>query len=176
MKLTASLLAAISAASLSLSAWAADGSASGIYVNVDLGRSNVSSQVYEDSGDPASSLAIGYTFNRFFSVEAYVSSLSFKLLDSMFGDSSYYPSSHVGLAVASYLPLNNQLRLFGRLGAGTTTMHAGFPTGSSYNRTDYTVGAGVMYDITPTWSSRLGATRYTESKLSTVLVGFEYRF
>ena len=160
----------------SSNAVAADSKTSAVYVAVDLGRSTVSSKVVEESGDVVSSLAIGYALNRLVSVEAYASSLSFRLLDGLVGDHNYYPSSHVGLAVVGYAPLADQWRLFARLGAGRTTMHADMVNGSSYSRSDATLGAGLAYDMTNSWSVRLSATRYLQSKATTALLGLEYRF
>ncbi len=160
----------------SLSAYAEDQKTS-MYFSADIGRSSVSSHVYESKNDPAFGFALGYMLTPNVSVEAFWRGLSFRMLDSLYGDDSYYPSNHVGVAVVGGLPLGERTRLLGRLGVGRTTMESAYPSvRPDDHKTEASVGAGLAYDFAERWAIKLSVTRYTDTKVTTSLIGLDYRF
>lgn len=149
---------------------------SGVYVGAGVGSSSVSSHAVDSDNDPSLNVDVGYRFNQNFSAEIFARSLSFRLFDDLAGDSSYYPDSHVGVAVLGTIPLGNDFSLYGRLGVGRTEMKSGRKSKKDYNETDPSLGLGVRYALSPAWSINLEATRFTKTKVNTYLLGVQYDF
>lgn len=155
----------------------ADERQSSMYLGADFGRSSVSSHVYEEKSDPVFGFSFGYQVTPDASVEVFWRSLSFRMLDSLVGDDSYYPSEHLGVAIVGALPLSERVHLLGRLGVGRTTMTSAFPSSRpDDHKTEASVGAGLAYDFAQRWAVKFTVTGFTETKVSTTLIGFEYRF
>lgn len=98
------------------------------------------------------------------------------MFDGLIGDDSYYPDTHVGIAVLGNLPLNNAFSLYGRLGVGRTEMKSGRISNKDRSETDPSVGLGVRYAFGPAFSVNLEATRFTKSEVNTYLLGVQYNF
>ncbi len=155
-----------------LAAFAAEPAAASVYLGLDFGRSSV-----PPSGDPTLGFALGYSFSRSISIEAFTRILSFRPFGGLFGvDTSYYPDRHYGVAAVGTVPLSGGVGLFGRLGAGRTTMHADANSKADYYVTDPSLGAGLAYDFASRWSVKLSSTRFTKSKVTTKQLGLEFRF
>ena len=148
----------------------------GVYVGAGVGSSSVSSHTVDTDNDPSLNVDVGYRFNQNFSAEIFARSLSFRLFDGLFGDSSYYPDSHVGVAVLGTIPVGNDFSLYGRLGLGRTEMKSGRKAKQDYNETDPSLGVGVRYALSPAWSINVEATRFTKTKVNTYLLGVQYDF
>ncbi len=148
-----------------------------MYLSVDVGRSSVSSHVYESKNDPVYGFALGYTVAPNASVEVFWRSMSFRMFDWLAGDDSYYPSDHLGVAVVGGLPLGERTRVLGRLGVGRTTMESAYSSSRpDQHKTEVSVGAGVAYDFAERWALKLTVTRFTDTKVTTSLAGLDYRF
>ena len=148
----------------------------GVYVGAGVGGSSVSSHTVDSGNDPALNVDIGYRFNQNLSAEVFARSLSFRLFDGLAGDSSYYPDTHVGVAVLGTVPLANDFSLYGRLGIGRTEMKSGRKSKKDYSETDPSLGLGVRYALSSAWSINLEATRFTKTKVNTYLLGVQYNF
>lgn len=148
----------------------------GVYVGAGVGSSSVSSHTVDTDNDPALNVDIGYRFNQNFSAEVFARSLSLRMFDGLVGDSSYYPDTHVGVAVLGTVPLGNDFSLYGRLGIGRTEMKSGRKSKKDYNETDPSLGVGVRYALSPAWSLNVEATHFTKTKVNTYLLGVQYDF
>jgi opacity protein-like surface antigen len=173
-------ISAASAAVLALSAAVANaaGEEGGhAYVNFDIGRSSVRSKVDgSQDGDPVWGFGVGYAFNRHLGVELFGRSMSFRLFDGLFGDTNYYPQDHTGVSVVGTLPFDEHWAVFGRLGAGRTRMAAASTSLPDQHQTEATFGAGVRFDLTPSWGFKLSALRFAKSEVTTTTLGVEFSF
>lgn len=169
------LTLAIGLALLSISAVHAQDTR-GIYVGAGIGGSSVSSHKVDSDNDPSLNVNLGYRFNQNFSTELFARSMSFRMFDGLIGDDSYYPDTHVGIAVLGTVPLNNAFSLYGRLGVGRTVMKSSRVSNKDRDETDPSVGLGVRYAFSPAWSVNLEATRFTKTEVNTYLFGVQYNF
>ena len=115
---------AAAGAALGAAAHAVQPEDAGLYVGAEIGKSSVSSHVYQESNDPVVGATFGVVVNPNVSFEIFARSLSFRIFDALAGDTTYYPSGHVGVAVLGVLPLNEKFQFYGRFGMGRTTLHA----------------------------------------------------
>ena len=175
MHLPKKLMAALCLSLLSICAAQAQ-TERGVYIGAGIGGSSVSSHKVDSDNDPSLNVNLGYRFNPSFSTEIFARSMSFRMFDGLIGDDSYYPDTHVGIAVLGNLPLNNAFSLYGRLGVGRTEMKSGRISNKDRSETDPSVGLGVRYAFGPAFSVNLEATRFTKSEVNTYLLGVQYNF
>lgn len=146
-------------------------------LGLEVGASSVDSKVVEEDGDdPVFGVSLGYRVNRNFAVEVFGRSLSFRILDGLVSDDSYYPEGHQGIAAIGYLPINDSFAAFGRLGVGRTKMHSASASRADFSETDPSIGAGVQWDFARNFGLKLEATRFTKSDVTTTTLGLVFKF
>ncbi|NRR34045.1 porin family protein [Oxalobacteraceae bacterium] len=148
----------------------------GVYVGADIGRASISSKYADDSKDVSLGFNVGYQATQNFGVELYTRSLNFRMFNGVFGDSSYYPDQHYGVAVLGAIPINERFSAYGRLGVGRTKMHSSVVAKKDYNETDPNIGAGVRFAFSQRWSMDVEFSRLTKSEVNILSTGFRFQF
>ncbi|MES2296765.1 MAG: porin family protein [Pseudomonadota bacterium] len=151
-------------------------SASPFYLGIGLGKSSVSSKVVEEASDPSFDIHAGYQINENLALEAFARSLSFRIgiLDAIGRDHNFYPDHHVGLAMVGSLPLAERFKAYGRLGLGRTTETNA--NDAERAESDISVGVGVSYAFTRHVAMTGEITRFTNSGVTTALLGMNFNF
>jgi hypothetical protein len=88
----------------------------------------------------------------------------------------YTPETHTGFGLRGSWPLGEKVQFQGHLGLGRTKSTSGIVGRADKHETDPSLGLGVAYDFSAAWSAQIAATRFTQSKVTTTLAGFEFRF
>ena len=150
----------------------------GVYVGLTAGEAKGSGRAYQAGSDLSMGLVLGYRVNDQLAVEGFTRHLSFVRFPELFGTPDAYqiPDRHVGLALEGTAALSDSWGLFGRLGVGRTTTF-GSTTGKRMDAvTDATLGGGVRYGLGSGWAFKLGAERYSKSKVNAYYLAFQYQF
>jgi len=144
------------------------------YVSLSAGQSKYNGT----SGDLSLNLGIGQMLNSNVSAEIFVRSLGFRFdgLDSLFGDTNFYPTDHGGIAVLGSVSAGTAVNAYGRLGIGRTTLEAATEPRAKEHITDPSVGVGLVVGTVTRAAFKVEATRFTKSNVTTLLLGADIRF
>jgi opacity protein-like surface antigen len=148
----------------------------GVYLSADVGRASISSDYADNSGDATLSAAIGYQYTPNFGFEVYTRGLSLNPFRSAFAPAGYYPDTHYGIAALGTAHLDQNFRLYGRVGIGRTSMKGNRNSLSDRDETDPIVGVGVGYAFNRNWSLNLEGSYLTKTEVSLVTIGVRYQF
>jgi len=148
----------------------------GVYADLSVGRTSMSSKYADDSSDVSFGAAIGYQANANLDFQVYTRSLSLDPFRGALAEAGYYPDRHYGIAVLGTAPLGNSFSAFGRLGVGQTTLVANRNYLEDKHETDPIIGIGVRYAFNRTVSAQLEATRLTKSDATLVTAGVRFQF
>jgi opacity protein-like surface antigen len=153
-------------------AHAQDAATSPFYIGFGTGKSSASME--NAASDWSMDVHAGYKLNENFAIEAFDRGISFRLPTPFLHDTQYYPDYHLGLAAIGSAQVADRVTAYGRLGIGSTNMKkSGNP---DKRETDVTFGVGVSYAMTQHASLLLEATHFSNSAVTTGLVGVNYQF
>lgn len=169
-------LIAIALLALAAPAYAQPAFSAGPYVDLNGGRTSVSSKYADDSNDLTFGAGIGYQFTRNLGVEVYSRSLSMNPFRGFLSEAGYYPDQHYGLALMAAAPMSDHFSVFGRFGVGRTTLKPNRNNMEDRHQTDPALGIGVRYDFNRTVSAELEATRLTKSDATLISAGVRFQF
>lgn len=169
-------LIAVCLLALAAPAYAQSPSTSGPYIDLNGGRTSVSSRYADDSNDLTFGAGIGYQFSRSLGVEVYTRSLSMNPFRGLLTEAGYYPDRTNGVAVIGAAPMNDHFSVTGRVGIGRTTLKSNRSNMSDQHQTDPVIGVGIRYDFNRTVSAELEAIRLTKSDATLVSAGVRFQF
>lgn len=161
---------------LSAPAFAQSPATAGPYIDLNGGRTSVSSKYADDSSDLSFGAGIGYQFSRTLGVEVYTRSLSMNPFRGLLTEAGYYPDRTAGVSIVGAAPMNDHFSFTGRLGAGRTTLKSNRSNMSDQHQTDPAIGVGIRYDFNRTVSAELEAIRLTKSEATLVAAGVRFQF
>lgn len=158
------LILALSAlASVSVPALAADADSSGFYLGASVGGSNFKAECSDgvSCSNPGTSfkLLAGYQFSPNWAVEG--SYVDFGKIGHTFGNGHSSSKLHsFTLAGVGFLPLSDQAKLFGKLGAHHSEAkiednYYGTSSSETRSKSGAMLGVGFQYDFTKNFSGRV---------------------
>jgi opacity protein-like surface antigen len=161
---------------LSAPAYAQSPASAGPYIDINGGRTSVSSRYADDSNDLNFGVGVGYQFSRALGVEVYTRNLSMNPFRGLLSEAGYYPDRYNGVAVMGAAPLDAHFSVTGRLGVGRTTLKSNRSDMSDQHETDPAIGIGVRYEFNRMVSAELEAIRLTKSDATLVAAGVRFQF
>lgn len=158
------------------------------YLGITVGRSYGFDALTANGKDVAFGLVGGMRLDSRWAVELFVRQLAYGqfLFDATFGgDEEFHPDTHAGVSAIYRLPLSDNIGGYARLGLGKTDLVAnqtslfdnnGPDSVDRKSITDPSVGVGLEVGTQRTGGVKLEATRFTRSKITTALLGVEFKF
>jgi OOP family OmpA-OmpF porin len=150
---------------------AAAGEAPYFYAGADVGTTKG-----DGSSDRESGFGVfgGYQINPSFAIEAAYRSLAD--YNSTFDGEPYdYRLTQTSLSAVGTIPLNEQFKLFGRIGYNRLVGKTSYDFGHKLHASRAMFGAGIAYDFTPAVSVRVELQK-PMSELTTLSAGVSFRF
>lgn len=174
---SAALLASMAASGLAHAEDAAQ--APGWYAGLQAGSMRKADLITGDSDAYLGFLA-GYRFNPEWSAELTAAggfSCDLHILGNLFGDRCEALERHIGAYGLYTLPATGALKLYGRLGLGSTRVQTfdGKYFGS-YNRMEAGLGGGLAYEPWSSTSVRFDVNHLTRTKSTALSLQLLYRF
>jgi opacity protein-like surface antigen len=148
----------------------------GLYLSADIGRASISSKYADNSGDATLSAAVGYQYTPNWGFEVYSRGLSLNPFRGLLSEPGYYPDSHYGIAALGTARIDQNFRIYGRVGIGRTSMKGSRSSMGDRDETDPIVGVGVGYAFNRNWSLNLEGSYLTKTEVSLVTLGVRYQF
>lgn len=150
---------------------AAAGDAPYFYAGADVGTTKVDGISDRESGY---GVLGGYQINASLAIEAgYRSLIDY---NATYEDEQYdYRLTQMSLSVVGSIPLNEQFKLFGRVGYNRIVGKTSYDFGHKEHTTRGMFGAGIQYDFTPAVSARVELQK-PMSELTTLSAGVSFRF
>lgn len=171
---------------LSLPSQAAEPKPGSFYAGLSLGQARQSARAPGDTNDLLMGWALGYNIDKTLAVELFSHAYLFGSWGGWFNNLAGRPEAseladdHAGVAVVGALPLSDSWRLRGRLGVGRTKVAVYAAQSGNFqggaHRTDPSVGVGLAFDPSTSWTLSLDAARLTKTKVDTAWFGVQYRF
>lgn len=128
-------------------------------LNVGIGRPDINTPNGEDKKSAVvSGVVLGYKFNQYLGVEGQYTGIG-KVTDNVSGSAK---GDALSLTAIGFLPMNDTLNLYGKLGvaATKTTVSSSLSPMSDANRTSVTYGLGGEYNFNKNIGMRLGWDHY----------------
>lgn len=151
----------------------------GWYAGLQVGSMRKADLITGDSDAYLGFLA-GYRFNREWSAEVTAAggfSCDLHIIGNLLGDRCEALDRHIGGYGLYHLPLSGDVKLYGRLGLGSTRVQTfdGKYFGS-YNRVEAGLGGGLAYEPWPSMTLRLDVNRLTRTKTTSLSLQALWRF
>jgi OOP family OmpA-OmpF porin len=132
-----------------------------------------------DDKDSAWKLFGGYSFNRYFGLEA--TYINWGEATGTVGGPQHISAEQtsMGIAAVGSLPLGPQFSVFGKAGFLVTEQEVRSSTSSTTTEgeeTEFHFGLGARFRFTPGWAARAEWERTDKLKVEMLSIGVEYRF